>query len=225
MSAVTVNVEAPEVRSFQAELAQIGSYGRQRVLEAMGAEVRLNLIEHFTELDQDSVHHRWATQLGAASTHFYESAMRGVQLPQVEGDDSVSVSINSEGIAQRYLGGPIEAKNKKWLTIPAIAEAYGKRAGSFNNLQFIPLGPELAALVERTPQSPRQTKVAANGAVVPTEEKSIKGRVFYWLKKSVTQAGDPSVLPTDDEMSARAVAAGQEALAQMNSHSGTGGST
>lgn len=137
MSAATLTVQTPELQSFQEELSQFGVVGRAEALQAMGAALKLTLVEHLSQLDQDSVHHRWASKLGADSTHFYGSAVGSVQLPQIERRGEVSVSINNIGLAQRYFGGVIAPREKKWITIPAVAEAYGKRAGSFNNLQFI----------------------------------------------------------------------------------------
>ncbi len=208
----SLTVQTPELRSFQDELAQFGVVGRGAVLRAAGTGLKQTLVDHLSQLDKDDVHHHSSSSLGAQQVHFYGSAVGSVQNPQIEGDDEVSVSINSVGLAQRYYGGVIGAKNKKWLTIPAVADAYGKRAGSFNNLRFVLFRPDLAALVETMAKS---TKTAANGVVKRTGETAVKGRVVYWLKKEVTQEGDPTVLPTDDEMSARAIEAGQEAVAQL----------
>jgi len=220
MSSISLKVATPGLVSFQDELAQFGVIAKRRVLSAMGGGVKLSLIEHFAGIEQDSVHHKWATQLGANRTHFYGGSARGVQSgiqdPKVEGDDAVSVSINSQGLAQRYFGGTITAKNKKWLTIPAIAAAYGRPANSFNNLRFVLFRPDLAALIEKTPGQPstlsKQTRKDSKGIYRSAGETSERGRVVYWLKRSVEQAPDPTVLPTEDEMSQRAIEAGHEAI-------------
>lgn len=218
MSGITLEIDAPGLPSFQEELGRLGVVARKQTLKAMGAELRATLIEHFTAIEQDSVHHKWAAKLGAERTHFYGSAARGVQLPAVHGDDEVSVSINNVGIAQRYFGGTIEpGPGKKWLTIPAVAEAYGRPAISFNNLHFIYFRPDLAALAETMPKA---TETSATGVVRSKGARSERGRVVYWLKRSVRQEADPSVLPTDDEMTRRAAEAGLEAVEQLKANLG-----
>lgn len=207
MSATSITIESPDLVKFQEEVAtQFGPVGLQRTRAEMGAAVRIELIEHFTELEQDSVHHRTAARLLAAPTGFYADAARSVQAPVVQGEN-VSIAINKEGLAQRYFGGPIEAKRSKWLTIPAIAQAYGKRAGAFHNLRFVYFRSDLAALVERL-----STLVKRDRKGIFRPIASTLGAVFFWLKPSVNQDPDPTVLPSDDEMGARAIEAAQRSL-------------
>jgi hypothetical protein len=228
MSGVTLNVETPDLASFQEDLAQFGVIAQQQVLQAAGSGVRISLIEHFTKIEQDDVHHLTATRLGAGRSHFYGGVAKGVQFPVSEGAGEVSVSINNVGIAQRYFGGPITPKDKQWLTIPAVAEAYGRPANSFNNLNFVLFRPDLAALIEKTPGQPslaKRTRKAKNGVIkqIDATNDDKKPRVIYWLKKEVQQAPDPTVLPTDDEMSEAAVEAGREALSRIQPAKDTNG--
>lgn len=211
MSGVALNIESSDLSSTGQEVENLfGQVSLDQVKQAMGGALRLTLIEHFTKLEGDSIHHRSATQLLAERTGFYASAAEGVQTPELE-EDGVSVSINSEGLAQRYFGGTITAgKNSKWLTIPAIAEAYGKRAGSFNNLRFVYFRPDLAALVERP-----STLVKRDRKGIFRPIASTIGAVFFWLKREVTQAPDPTVLPTDEELIGPAQLAGEEALLRI----------
>src|SRR5690606_12362507 len=85
-------------------------------------------------------------KLGAPSTGFYKAASESVHW-RAEGE-TVTVSISHVGIAQRYYGGTITAKNAQYLTLPAIAEAHGKRAREFPDLDFAVLDGR-AALVRR----------------------------------------------------------------------------
>lgn len=227
MSGISLDAKTGDLKSFQEELANFGVIARQYALQGAGSGLRSSLIDKFTELEKDDVHHRTATRLGADRTHFYGGVARGVQFPVSEGADSISVSINNVGIAQRYFGGPIETKDKKWLTIAAVAEAYGRPANSFNNLRFVLFRPDLAALIEKAPGKPslgKRTRRTAKGIIKQVGETNDdkKPRVIYWLKKQVTQAADPTVLPTDEEMSSRAVAAGREALASLEAFQATG---
>lgn len=210
MSSATITIESTDLQKFQEEVSQqFGPIGLQKTREAMGGAVRKELIEHFTALEQDTIHHRSSERLLAARTGFFAAAAAGVQAPQVEGEN-VSIAINKEGLAQRYFGGTISPKKGNWLTIPAIAQAYGKRAGAFHNLRFVYFRPDLAALVERL-----STLVKKDRKGIFRPIASTLGAVFFWLKPSVTQQPDPSVLPTDDEMAARAIEAGNNALLAM----------
>ena len=80
------------------------------------------------------------------------------------------------GIAQRYFGGDIDAKAGGYLTIPALAAAYGRRAREFD-LRFVIFG--------------NTGKVALLDA---------EGEVYYWLVRHVTQSGDATILPTEEEV-------------------------
>jgi len=127
-------------------------------------------------LDQDRPNH-----LGGERTHFYRHAADGITKEVRE--DGADIIINETGFRQRLLGGTIEAKNVKNLTIPAIAEAYGHRATEFD-LQFIMFKSGAKALVGKSGED---------------------RRVWYWLVESVTQEADPDVLPSTDAMAAAAI--------------------
>jgi hypothetical protein len=127
---------------------------------------------------------------GDPRSNFYAQAARSARYDVLT--DGVLVSVSQAGIRQRREGGEIVPRNVKYLTIPAIAEAFGRRAAEFDNLVI--MWRRLAgqtrpvALVEATPFT-RGIKTDRVG-----------GRVFFWLVKSVSQKADPSVLPTDQEM-------------------------
>ncbi len=160
--------------------------GRADVRKVMGQAVAQTLKDHFTALANDSQHHRTAASLGANRTGFYARAASGVQQPNIE-SDGFSVSINAVGIAQRLFGGTIEPVNAKFLTIPARAESYGKRAREFDNLKFILFPSGLAALVDKN-------------------EPAHEGSVYFWLVKKVVQQADPTVLPSDEKLMEPAIA-------------------
>ena len=132
--------------------------------------------------------------LGGSRTNYYAQAARATQF-QVEGE-SVIVSINQIGIAQRYFGGTIKPKKAKYLTIPARAEAHGKRAGEFNDLVVVfgrggqPIGLARAW----------QTKIGQNKSGQTVSRGIAGGEILFWLVKEVTQQADKSVLPEDGTM-------------------------
>ena len=112
-------------------------------------------------------------------------------------DDGVTISVNQTGVRQRFLGGPIQAKNgHKYLTIPACAAAYGKTAGDFSNLKPVPYisnGHLAFALVEADAVSTRRKNKSASSDLAG-------GGVYFWLVQSVNQAPDPTVLPDESEI-------------------------
>lgn len=134
-------------------------------------------------------------QLGGPRTQFYAQAARSTQFTDVDG--GVVISINQVGIAQRYYGGVIRPKNAKYLTIPASPLAHGKRAREF------------AGLVVLYSIFTKQPYALAIGAVAYQDGKRVKnlskraGEIVFWLKKSVNQEPDPTVLPYDELIYAR----------------------
>lgn len=146
--------------------------------------------------------------LGGPRTNFYASAARGTQF-RVQGD-TVIVSINQVGIALRYFGGTVRPRLRKYLTIPAIPEAHGKRASEFNGLSFAferhpRFGVMMPALVQGAAsllgfrRGPRGTRARFIG--------ERRRRVVFWLVKSATFKADPTVLPHDEQIAAAAASA------------------
>jgi hypothetical protein len=158
-------------------------------------------------------------KLGGKRTQFYGDAARTIET-DVEGSTAV-VIITKTGIAQRLFGGEIKAKNVKYLTIPAIAAAHGKSAGDFANLRFVRFGKEESAPAALIEDAPRSARWSYSGKRVSGKQFSefggqYKSRVFFWLKQSVMQSGDPNVLPTDDKILATAYEAIEEYFSRRN---------
>ncbi len=190
----------------------LDALGRRDVRTVMGRAVVGVLKAHFVELDASR--HR-----SSVGVHYYGMASRSVQQPNIA-EDGFTVGIAQAGIAQRYYGGTITAgssgSGKKFLTIPAVPQAMGRRASEFTNLRFI-FFPKLdyGALVEAKPGavtykgSPRAKKVRSL-RTVPREDG--RPQVVFWLKRSVTQKADPSVIPEEEKMTAPALAAAGDYL-------------
>lgn len=181
MSGIALTIQAGELEAIRASVEALhGAAASDKIRLEMGFGIMQVIRNHFDQLAQDSQHHQTGASLGAERTGFYEKAREGTHEPQLEAG-GVSVSIDAQGIAQRLFGGTIQARPGGFLTIPAIAIAYGKRAREFD-LRLVVFGDTgLAALVSKT------------GA-------GDEGDVYYWLVRSVTQAADPTVLPTEAEM-------------------------
>lgn len=148
---------------------------------------------------------------GFPSTHFWADAARSTNF-RLDPSGPV-ISINKQGIRQRRYGGQIlPTGGRKYLTIPANAEAYGKRAGEFHNLRIAKLGGRLA-LVENQASEVSISKADKKGNRTVTWTASRTGLVpFFWLVKAVNQQPDPSILPSDQEISDVALAEANAAV-------------
>lgn len=119
-------------------------------------------------------------RLGGRRTHYYGQAARATTF-EIQGP-LVIISVTQIGIRQRFYGGTITPKKAKYLTIPARAEAHGKTAREWG---------ERLVLVRSRGGEP---------VALALNSKSGPGLVMYWLKKSVTQAADRTVLPEPDTL-------------------------
>jgi hypothetical protein len=176
------------------------------VKHSAGASVMRQILDHLTALDEER-----PNALGGRRTHFYAKAGKSTHYEIT--DTGAIVSINHIGIAQRLRGGEITPVNSKYLTIPARAEAHGRRAREFNNLEILynRNGPYALAEREYTTFAFKKGKKGKAGRDIwgkPERDISERllyrashgGGIFYWLVKSVTQEGDPTVLPDEDSM-------------------------
>lgn len=158
----------------------------QKLNTQIARGVQQVFMAHFFELDRTR-----ANDLGGKRTHFYGDAAKATSSQGTETEAIVTVA--QQGIRQRLEGGTIRAKPGGWLTIPARAEAYGRRAREFHDLHFIKLKNGNAMLVagELTGATGRMDKKGN----LQTRAGSEEGVVMYWLVPEVYQAPDASVLP------------------------------
>lgn len=170
---------------------------------AIGGAARRVVQDHLRTLDEAR-----PNALGGKRTHYYAQAARSVTYES--SGDTVTVGIHHTGIAQRYFGGEIKPVTAKVLTIPAIAEAHGHRAGEFDFLSLVwPKGKSVGALVERDRTEVRITKDRRKGksGLRVIKKHQLGGRVFFWLVAKAVQAPDPGVLPSQSLISDTATSA------------------
>jgi hypothetical protein len=143
--------------------------------------------------------------LGGKRTQFYYRAARATDV-RAEGE-FVIVSINQVGIGLRYFGGTVKPKTKKYLTIPAIPEAHGKRASEFGDLHFaFERHPKLDVLMPALVQGAASLigiRRGPGGARVRAVGER-RRRVVFWLAKQATFQPDESVLPHPQQVAAEA---------------------
>jgi hypothetical protein len=176
----------------------------QRTLGPQGDRSELNqhIANRATVLTQEHVRslniHSTAQRLGATPTDYF--AKKANQMEPAADSSHAMVLLNTglglEAFARVFGDVTVNAVNSKYLTIPANAAAYGRRAGSFEDLKFIPFGNGTRALVKQT--------VTMVPGMRKAEIKKVTNEVFYWLKPSVVLPQDDSLLPTSEQYAAAA---------------------
>ena len=197
---ITTTIQSEALTELLADAREIGQEGE---LALVGAEAVADLVRrHLFNVDAEQ-----PNKLGGPRTHFFSNAARSVEQPHLAGVVA-GFTIPWTGLAQRWLGGHIEAGAgtssssggpTKYLAIPARAEAYGKTPGEFNDLQFIPRRGGGGMLVQTLQtQFIQGKKLRSGGRDYSTQ--TVGGLVMFWLVTSVDQAPDPEVMPAESEM-------------------------
>jgi hypothetical protein len=131
------------------------------------------------------------------SQHFFAKAARSTEFSSDE--SGVTVSIHQPGMALQFHGGTVTPVNAKMLTIPVSPEAYGKRAGEFDNLQIV---------FGRSTQDGRIRPIG----LAPKSKKGEQPGLYYALVYSATIQPDPTVIPTSQQIASAVISALQDAL-------------
>ncbi len=147
---------------------------------------------------------------GWPRTHFFEAVARSVNQPVVTSPTEATVSITHHAIRQRIQGGYIRPTGgRKYLTLPATAEAYGKRAREFGNLRFgfaeNKYGNLAPALVNAGEQKVSFGRRRKDGSRKVTPGEDMSSKAFFWLVKQVYQPADPAAFPPEADLEAAAV--------------------
>lgn len=136
--------------------------------------------------------HATADALGATPTGHLERAAESVT--SSSDAEAASVSITSPGITRAFGDITITPTKAKYLTIAATAEAYGKRAGAFNDLRLAFFKGGKLALVKADQSRISDRKASGYGIEKKAGEKP---PIYYWLVKSARQLQDRTLLPSD----------------------------
>lgn len=173
---------------------------------ALGAGVRVTLIKHFTDRQASKPNKQGWPRQG-----YWAGAARSVTQPVDQGA-AVVVGIKQIGIAQHYYGNPdLRPKHAKFLTIPAVPEAYGTRARDarwVGRLQFSLVGGRHTALVARENFYRTVTKGKKAGQrQFATGSRARRGfaEVIFWLRRHVKIDPDPTVLPAESALTTAAL--------------------
>lgn len=170
---------------LQSVLRMLTSTGLRDLHQASGTEVQRITADHIARLA--ATRHTTANRLGAAPTNHFAQAVEKVAAPSAlsSGPDGATLTINHPGFIRAFRTVKIVPREAKSLAIPVHAISYGKRAAELWDRMhlFIPKGKRVIA-------------ATIGGVVTP----------LYVLCKSVTQRQDRSLLPSDAEFQAAAVA-------------------
>lgn len=157
--------------------------------KALARDMETMTKSYLSGLDDDR-----ANKLGGARSHYYETASNNTRAYSSPGN--ITIAIQQIGLGVKYTGeySKITPKASKWLTIPANAEAYGRRAREFE-LEFSMVGGRRPALVKKS--TSRGTYRDSYGN---RHKRAKLGQVMYWLKKSLKDASpDHSVIPSEQD--------------------------
>lgn len=188
---VTDNV-TPLIQSVRGEIRP------ERLVPVVGQAASNAIRDHFFGLNAAR-----PNQLGGRRTNFWSGAAKGTNW-RAEGD-TATVSIAKQGFRLRLQGGTVRPVRRKFLTIPAVAEAHGKLAGEFPNLRFgfaeNKYGNLAPALVEASSEGVKFGGARKDGTRNVKRTGARGGKAIFWLIKKAFHPADPSVLPSKEQLS------------------------
>ena len=182
MITISSNIGDTTVR-LGAWVSKVGGAGRKLLFSAAANAVSILVRNHLSRLG--SWKHTSAERLHAQPTQFLSKAARGTVHNASENHGEVVIPAP---MGRAFHDVEIRPRNAACLTIPASAEAYGKRAGTLAALGWKIWRPKKRDFLMGT-------------------KKGEDPKILYWLKESVKQSQDRELLPSDAEMHRVAAAA------------------
>jgi hypothetical protein len=151
------------------------------------AEIAGNILNFTRDHLISDTEHRTANRLGATPTNF---RARSATKLSAESDDTAAILRipRSTGLGRAF--GDVTIKplgGKRFLTVPATAETYGRQAGEWPRDTF-----DFAIIFTHRGPVPVLVWAAAGG-------RHKKRDVAFWLRREVTQRQDRTLLPPDEE--------------------------
>lgn len=168
---------------------------------AIGEAGKIALINHFAFKESLAGSHDTASRLGARPSGLYAQFARATSW-QVAGS-AIVLSIEHPAVRQRLEGGVIKAADGGWLTIPAIAAAYARRAREFNLVPVVwtdAQGRERGMLISTSTTGVKKTRRLRTGKTEVYAAKQKVGVYFWLVRETAPQDPDPTVLPTDEAL-------------------------
>jgi hypothetical protein len=126
-------------------------------------------------VDVASKQHRTANRLGATPTGHLSQAYAGIE--SVSDASSAALLVPRASRLRAAFGQYVltPGAGKTYLTIPVAAEAYGKRAGEFTDLEYMRVGPKKTPILARPNADGRITTlyVLVKNATIPEDQNLI----------------------------------------------------
>ena len=176
MSALNIEVTISGVEGFDRDLQAFrNAIANRKPLHARMAVDAAKFTADYLRKDSD---HKTAARLGATPTGFRAKNAAAVQ-PDSDATQAMVRIPRRTGLGRAFHDVVLTpGSGRKYLTLPAHARTYGKSVRDFpaGTFTFAHMGRFRALIFVAEPD---------------------KGKVGYWLKRSVTQKQDRTLLPTD----------------------------
>lgn len=193
---ITRNTATPALERLRKALE------KPNVLTVVAQSVYGEMKRNFYELDAQR-----PNRLGGSRSHYYATAAANTDW-RFDGD-GVVVFAKQVGLRMKYFGGAIDhgkgasclsGNPTKYLTIPATAESYGRRACDFPDLKVLYGSNGPFALARVTKQVFGHQRSSAT--TFPRTNRANGTEILFWLKSSVDISPDPTVLPPPEVLKA-----------------------
>ena len=159
-------------------MSVVGPDGRRDLFSVAAKSVFVVVQRHVRRTGQ--TRHRWATMLGGRPTGHLTKGARAITWHAAATYGIVEVPI--PGITRARHDLVIRPKLAQYLTIPANAISYGRRASELSALGW------------------RLFRGKGKGERILFGHREKETRILYWLKDEVTVPKDPSLLPADKQI-------------------------
>ncbi len=179
---LTIEIRGIDEAEHTLQAVRTALANRGRLHAEMAVTAQQFTQDHLRGLDR----HATAQRLGGTPTGHYEKS--AARITAVSDDAAAIVRIpRNTGLGRAFGEITIRPRaGRKFLTIPAHQETYGRGPRDFGDDEFefrvIESWMTFLALVWKE-----------------TSGRHVKGEVAFWLRRSVTQKQDRTLLPPDDE--------------------------
>lgn len=170
---------------------------KRPLLQKAGETLARALRAHFMARDREGNKHGWPRR-----RFWSREGRRNTALTRCD-EHEAEVTIASEAIAHKLVGGAVYPKRGRALAIPNTAQAYRAiqpSAMDKDMLDYVPLktGTGLVGmLIERQHDLLRRTKKGLRPGGLASRK---GGTIWFWLVAKATHRPDPNTLPPDREL-------------------------
>ena len=167
------DADMPTLRRLRTALAERGSLHARLAGDAEKFVKVRGAVTSRTE-------HRIANRLGAKPTQHLAKAYQAIE--SASNSEAAILRVPRASRLRAAFGDYVvrPGSGKKYLTVPVHPDAYGRRAGEFDDLFFVQVGPRMTAALAR--------KLSTGEGF----------EIMYWLTKSTRVREDPGLIPFED---------------------------